>query len=249
MSEEPVIRVLIADDQMMVREGFSVLLGSQPDIEVVGEAVNGRDAVDKAAALRPHVALLDVRMPEMNGLEATREIVDAVPDTKVLILTTYDLDEYVYQALQAGASGFLLKDAPVRQLADGIRVVARGGAMLAPTVTRRLIVEFSRLTGGSTGPRAPLKERVGELTGRETEVLALVAQGLSNAEIGEHLFVAESTVKTHVSRILDKLALRDRTQAAVFAYESGVVEAAGADSEAGPRTDGSPRTGRRANSG
>ncbi|OEV13819.1 response regulator [Streptomyces nanshensis] len=223
MADEPPIRVLIADDQEMVREGFSVLLGSRPYIEVVGEAVDGRDAVEKAAALRPDVALLDVRMPVLDGLEATREIVAALPDTKVVILTTYDLDEYVYQALRAGASGFLLKDAPARQLADGIRVVATGGALLAPTVTRRLIAEFSRRPAERTGLRAPLRERVAELTGRETEVLALVAQGLSNAEIGEHLFVAESTVKTHVSRVLDKLGLRDRTQAAVFAYETGVV--------------------------
>jgi len=233
MSDEAAIRVLIADDQEMVREGFSVLLGSRPDIEVAGEAVDGRDAVDKVAALRPHVALLDVRMPVMNGLEATREIVLTAPETKVLILTTYDLDEYVYQALRAGASGFLLKDAPVRQLADGIRAVAAGGALLAPAVTRRLIAEFARIGGGSgsglsgTGPRAPLKERVLELTGRETEVLALVAQGLSNTEIGGHLFVAESTVKTHVGRILVKLGLRDRTQAVIFAYESGVVAAPG----------------------
>jgi DNA-binding NarL/FixJ family response regulator len=225
MADEPAVRVLIADDQEMVREGFSVLLGSRPGIEVVGEAVDGRDAVEKTAALRPDVALLDVRMPVMNGLEATREIVARFPGTKVLILTTYDLDEYVYEALRAGASGFLLKDAPARRLAEGVTVVAEGGALLAPTVTRRLIAEFSRLPAQRTGLRAPLRERVAELTGRETEVLALVAQGLSNAEIGEHIFVAESTVKTHVSRILEKLSLRDRTQAVVFAYESGVVAA------------------------
>jgi len=257
MNDEAAIRVLIADDQEMVREGFSVLLGSRPDIEVAGEAVDGRDAVDKVAALRPHVALLDVRMPVMNGLEATREIVLTAPETKVLILTTYDLDEYVYQALRAGASGFLLKDAPVRQLADGIRAVAAGGALLAPAVTRRLIAEFSRIGSGSgvgsgvggTAPRAPLKERVLELTGRETEVLALVAQGLSNTEIGGHLFVAESTVKTHVGRILVKLGLRDRTQAVIFAYESGVVAAPGTDpgSDAGrdARTDTLARRDRR----
>ena len=233
MADEPAIRVLIADDQEMVREGFSVLLARSPGIEVAGEAVDGRDAVEKTAALRPDVALLDVRMPVMDGLDATREIVAAFPATKVLILTTYDLDEYVYRALRAGASGFLLKDAPARQLADGIRVVATGGALLAPTVTRRLIEEFSRAPAAPGGLRAPLRARVAELTGRETEVLALVAQGLSNAEIGAHIFVAESTVKTHVSRILDKLALRDRTQAAVFAYESGVVAASGTEREAG----------------
>ncbi|WP_079122902.1 response regulator [Streptomyces abyssalis] len=236
MDEEEVIRVLIADDQEMVREGFSVLLGSRPGIEVAGEAVDGRDAVRQTAALRPHVALLDVRMPVMDGLEATREIAAAFPETKVLILTTYDLDEYVYRALRAGASGFLLKDAPVRQLAEGIRVVAGGGALLAPTVTRRLIAEFSRLDGERAGLHAPLKERVAELTVRETQVLALVAQGLSNAEIGEQLFVAESTVKTHVGRVLEKLALRDRTQAVVFAYESGVVEVAGPDPVTEPGT-------------
>lgn len=256
MSDEAAIRVLIADDQEMVREGFSVLLGSRPDIEVAGEAVDGRDAVDKVAALRPDVALLDVRMPVMNGLEATREIVLTAPETKVLILTTYDLDEYVYQALRAGASGFLLKDAPVRQLADGIRAVAAGGALLAPAVTRRLIAEFARIGSGygGTGPRAPLKERVLELTGRETEVLALVAQGLSNTEIGGHLFVAESTVKTHVGRILVKLGLRDRTQAVIFAYESGVVAAPvanagntdpGSDARGDARTDTGARRDRR----
>ncbi|GAB2811834.1 response regulator [Streptomyces daliensis] len=229
MADEGAIRVVLADDQMMVREGFSVLLGTQPDIEVVGEAVNGREAVEKAVALRPDVMLLDVRMPEMDGLEATREISVAAPETKVLILTTYDLDEYVYRALRAGASGFLLKDASTRQLADGVRVVAAGESLLAPTVTRRLIAEFSRLVGEEAGPRRPMRERVADLTERETEVLALVAQGLSNVEIGARLLVTESTVKTHVSRILVKLGLRDRTQAAVFAYESGVVVAGGAD--------------------
>ncbi|WP_314175868.1 response regulator transcription factor [Streptomyces winkii] len=245
MADEPPIRVLIADDQEMVREGFSVLLGSRPDIDVVGEAVDGRDAVEKTAVLRPDVALLDVRMPVMNGLEATREIVAAFPATKVLILTTYDLDEYVYQALRVGASGFLLKDAPARQLADGIRVVATGGALLAPTVTRRLIAEFSRMPAERTGLRAPLRQRVAELTERETEVLALVAQGLSNAEIGEHIVVAESTVKTHVSRVLDKLGLRDRTQAAVFAYESGVVAPPGAGQDPGAGPESGPRKQRR----
>ncbi|MEU7136708.1 response regulator transcription factor [Streptomyces sp. NPDC046261] len=217
------IRVLIVDDQMMVREGFSVLLGAQPDIEVVGEAVDGRQAVEKVAALRPDVVLMDIRMPVMNGLEATREIVAADAGAKVLVLTTFDLDEYVYQALRAGASGFLLKDASARQLADGVRVVADGEALLAPTVTKRLIQEFSRLGA----PKAPTQERVGDLTERETEVLVLVAQGRSNAEIAGHLVVAESTVKTHVSRILVKLGLRDRTQAAVFAYEAGLVTPGG----------------------
>ncbi|MFD4696616.1 response regulator [Streptomyces niveus] len=214
------IRVLIVDDQVMVREGFSVLLNAMPDIEVVGEAVNGREAVSQVAALAPDVVLMDIRMPELNGIEATREIVAADADAKVLVLTTFDLDEYVYQALRAGASGFLLKDASARQLADGVRVVASGEALLAPTVTRRLITEFSKL---SESPRPPALAQMGELTERETEVLVLIAQGLSNAEIAAHLVVAESTIKTHVSRILVKLGLRDRTQAAVFACEARLV--------------------------
>ncbi|ALV34506.1 MULTISPECIES: response regulator transcription factor [Streptomyces] len=216
------IRVLIADDQMMVREGFSVLLNAMPDIEVVGEAVNGREAVERVRELTPDVVLMDIRMPEMNGIEATREIVAANSTSKVLVLTTFDLDEYVYQALRAGASGFLLKDASARQLADGVRVVASGEALLAPTVTRRLITEFSKL---SQAPRVmqAAHQAYGDLTERETEVLVLIAQGLSNAEIAERLVVAESTIKTHVSRILVKLGLRDRTQAAVFAYEARLV--------------------------
>ncbi|MFI9568162.1 response regulator [Streptomyces rishiriensis] len=216
------IRVLVADDQMMVREGFSVLLNAMPDIEVVGEAVNGREAVDRVRELSPDVVLMDIRMPEMNGIEATREIVAADGSAKVLVLTTFDLDEYVYQALRAGASGFLLKDASARQLADGVRVVASGEALLAPSVTRRLITEFSKL---SDAPRlsATAQAAYGDLTERETEVLVLIAQGLSNAEIAGRLVVAESTIKTHVSRILVKLGLRDRTQAAVFAYEARLV--------------------------
>ncbi|MFD3681851.1 response regulator [Streptomyces sp. NPDC058613] len=214
------IRVLIVDDQMMVREGFSVLLNAMDGIEVVGEAVDGREAIAQVAALRPDVVLMDIRMPLMNGLEATREIVAADTDAKVLVLTTFDLDEYVYQALRAGASGFLLKDASARQLADGVRVVAAGEALLAPSVTKRLIAEFSKL---AESPRLADPASVGELTERETEVLVLIAQGLSNAEIADRLVVAESTIKTHVSRILVKLGLRDRTQAAVFAYETRLV--------------------------
>ncbi|OXY93917.1 response regulator transcription factor [Streptomyces sp. 2R] len=216
----PPIRAVIADDQMMVRQGFTVLLNAEPDIEVVGQAVNGLDAVAKVAALFPDVVLMDIRMPGMNGIDATREIVAQVVDAKVLVLTTFDLDEYVYQALRAGASGFLLKDASARQLADGVRVVASGEALLAPSVTRRLITEFSKL---AEAPRPPALARIGDLTERETEVLVLIAQGLSNAEIASHLIVAESTIKTHVSRILVKLGLRDRTQAAVFAYEARLV--------------------------
>ncbi|OIJ87680.1 DNA-binding response regulator [Streptomyces colonosanans] len=205
---------------MMVREGFSVLLGAMPDIEVVGEAVNGREAVERVRELAPDVVLMDIRMPEMNGIEATREIVAADGSAKVLVLTTFDLDEYVYQALRAGASGFLLKDASARQLAEGIRVVASGEALLAPSVTKRLIAEFSKLPA-RPGPNA--QAAYGDLTERETEVLVLIAKGLSNAEIAERLVVAESTIKTHVGRILVKLGLRDRTQAAVFAYEARLV--------------------------
>ncbi|MCY0923072.1 MULTISPECIES: response regulator [unclassified Streptomyces] len=214
------IKVLIVDDQMMVREGFSVLLNAMEGIEVVGEAVDGRQAIAQVAALRPDVVLMDIRMPEMNGLEATRRIVAADTDAKVLVLTTFDLDEYVYQALRAGASGFLLKDASARQLADGVRVVAAGEALLAPSVTKRLIVEFSKL---AESPRLSDSAGVAQLTERETEVLVLIAQGLTNAEIANRLVVAESTIKTHVSRILVKLGLRDRTQAAVFAYETRLV--------------------------
>ncbi|WP_326721651.1 response regulator transcription factor [Streptomyces sp. NBC_00243] len=218
------IRVLIADDQQMVRQGFTVLLNTQPDIEVVGQAVDGMDAIVQVAELAPDVVLMDIRMPELSGIEATRRITEATPEIKVLVLTTFDLDEYVYDALRAGASGFLLKDASADQLAEAVRVVAAGDALLAPGITRRLIAEFSRL---DSTPRSPLKQRVGELTERETEVLAHIAQGLSNSEIAERLVVAEQTVKTHVGRILVKLGLRDRTQAAVFAYESGLVRPSG----------------------
>ena len=221
------VRVLIADDQAMVREGFSVLLGAQPDIEVVGEAVDGRDAVEQAAALRPDVILMDVRMPVLDGLEATRQILGdagragdgATAGTRVLVVTTFDLDEYVYGALRAGASGFLLKDASAQMLAEAVRVVATGDAMLSPPVTRRLLGTFAR----QGGPRPPTRSQIDRLTERETEVLVLVARGRSNAEIAEELVVAEQTVKTHVSRILTKLGLRDRTQAAIFAYEIGLV--------------------------
>ena len=217
------IRAVIADDQMMVREGFSVLLNAQPDIEVVGEAVDGQDAIEKVTALEPDVVLMDIRMPVLNGLEATRQIVRAELPTRVLVLTTFDLDEYVYEALRAGASGFLLKDSSARELTDAVRIIASGNALLAPSITKRLIGEFSRMGA----PRGPSRARLDDLTERETEVLALVAQGLSNAEIAAHLVVAEQTVKTHVGRILVKLGLRDRTQAAVFAYETGLVTPGG----------------------
>jgi DNA-binding NarL/FixJ family response regulator len=217
------IRVLIADDQGMVRTGFATFLQAQPDIQVVGEAADGREAVNKAAELRPDVILMDVRMPRMNGLEATRHIVGEGERPRaggrVLILTTFDLDEHVYEALRAGASGFLLKDASAAELADAVRVVAAGDAVITPSVTRRLIAEFAHLGG----PRAPTRAKLEGLTERETEVLALIAGGLSNTEIADRLVVAEQTVKTHVGRILAKLGLRDRAQAIVFAYETGLV--------------------------
>ncbi|MGW3835335.1 response regulator [Streptomyces microflavus] len=220
----PPIRAVIADDQMMVRQGFTVLLNAEPDIEVVGQAVNGLDAVAKVDELTPDVVLMDIRMPELGGIEATRRITAREgSEVKVLVLTTFDLDEYVYEALRAGAYGFLLKDASADELAHAVRVVAAGDALLSPNITKRLIVEFSRTAGA---PRAPLKERIGDLTERETEVLSLIAAGLSNAEIAGQLTLAEQTVKTHVGRILVKLGVRDRTQAAVFAYESGLVRPA-----------------------
>ena len=213
------IRVVIADDQGMVRSGFSVLLNAQPDIEVIAEAADGREAIAHAAGLHPDVILMDVRMPVLGGLQATREITAMPGAPKILVLTTFDLDDYVYEALRAGASGFLLKDASAGELAAAVRVVASGDALLAPGVTRRLIAEFARLGA----PRAVSRKHLDGLTDRETEVLALVARGMSNAEIAAHLVVAEQTVKTHVSRILMKLGLRDRAQAVVFPYENGLV--------------------------
>ena len=213
------IRVLVADDQGMVRSGFSILLNAQPDIEVVGEAVNGQEAVTRAAELRPDVILMDVRMPVMDGLQATRQIAAAGGAPRVLVLTTFDLDDYVYEALRAGASGFLLKDASAGELAAAVRVVASGDALLAPGVTRRLIAEFARLGA----PRTASRKNVEDLTERETEVLALVARGMSNAEIAAHLVVAEQTVKTHIGHLLAKLGLRDRVQAVILAYETGSI--------------------------
>ena len=215
-------RCLIADDQAMVREGFAAVLAAQPGLVVVGQAADGADAVRQTRHLRPEVVLMDVRMPVMDGLQATRQILGSAagPDQpRVLMLTTFDLDDYVYEALRAGASGFLLKDASAGELAAAVRVVAAGDALLAPGVTRRLIAEFARLGA----PRAASRKNLEDLTERETEVLALVARGMSNAEIAAHLVVAEQTVKTHVSRVLMKLALRDRAQAVVFAYESGLI--------------------------
>ena len=213
------IRVLVADDQGMVRSGFSILLNAQPDIEVVGEAVNGQEAVSRAAELTPDVILMDVRMPVLDGLQATRQIAAADGSPRVLILTTFDLDDYVYEALRAGASGFLLKDDTAAELVHAVRVVAAGEALLAPSVTRRLIADFARRPTAGAPPPAVL----GALTARETEVLRLIARGLSNAEISGTLVIAEQTTKTHVGRILAKLGLRDRAQAVVLAYESGLV--------------------------
>jgi DNA-binding NarL/FixJ family response regulator len=217
------IRVLIADDQSLVRAGFRLVLENHPDIEVVGEASNGHEAVHSAGRLEPDVVLMDIRMPELDGIAATRQITARHP-ARVLVLTTYDLDEYVYDALQAGASGFLLKDTPPAQLADGIRAVAGGEALLAPTVTRRLIEEFARL--GPTRRARPAD--LDELTARELEVLRLLARGMSNAEIADALVLGDTTVKTHVTHVLSKLGLRDRVQAVVLAYESGLVVPGGA---------------------
>ena len=215
------IRVLIADDQQLVRGGFRMILRAEPDLDVVGEAADGAEAIALARALDPDVVLMDVRMPNVDGIEATRRIIDGSEDApRVLVLTTFDLDEYVYEALRAGASGFLLKDAPEEQLVSGIRIVADGGSLFAPAVTRRLIERFA---GAAPQPPAPA---LAELTPRELEVLRLLARGLSNAEIAAELVVSEHTAKTHVAHILNKLDLRDRVQAVVIAYESGVVRAA-----------------------
>jgi DNA-binding NarL/FixJ family response regulator len=213
------IRVLIADDQALIRGGFRLILDAQDDIEVVGEAIDGRDAIELFRRLGPEVVVMDVRMPSMDGIEATRRLTAADSPARVLILTMFDLDEYVFEALRAGASGFLLKDRPPEELVDAVRVVASGEALLSPSVTRRLIEEFARRRDPPTPP--PVLE---ELTDREREVLELMGQGLSNAEITERLFVAETTVKTHVGHVLQKLGLRDRVQAVVLAYESGLVQ-------------------------
>ena len=212
------IRVLVADDQSMVRAGFRMLLGGEEGIEVVAEASNGLEAVDKAARFEPEVVLMDIRMPELDGLEATRRILSVDSAARVLILTTFDLDEYVYEALRAGASGFVLKDDPPEQLIAAIRTIAAGDALLSPSVTKRVVERFSRIPH-----LAPPKE-LDELSEREREVFRLVAHGLSNAEIGEELYISETTVKTHVTHILSKLGLRDRVQAVVLAYRSGLVE-------------------------
>jgi DNA-binding NarL/FixJ family response regulator len=216
------VRVLIVDDQALVRTGFRMILEAEEDIDVVGEAADGVEAITEARRLEPDVVLMDVRMPELDGIEATRRLLanGGAGDTKVVMLTTFDMDEYVFDALRAGASGFLLKDVPPERLIDGIRAVADGDALLAPSITRRLIEEFVRSGPINASPPAGL----GELTARELEVLQLIARGLSNAEIAKELFVSETTVKTHVAHVLMKLGLRDRVQAVVLAYEAGVVQ-------------------------
>jgi len=215
------VRILIADDQALVRAGFKMILDAEDDLDVVGEASDGAEAVGMAEDLEPEVVLMDIRMPELDGIEATRRIIAAAGErpVRVLMLTTFDLNEYVYEALRAGASGFLLKDVPPEQLVAGIRVVAEGEALLAPSITRRLIQEFASAAPTPAGPPRGLDE----LTVRELEVFKLLARGLSNAEIAEELVVSETTVKTHVARVLMKLGLRDRVQAVVLAYESGVA--------------------------
>jgi DNA-binding NarL/FixJ family response regulator len=212
------IRVLVADDQSMVRAGFRMLLRGEDDIEVVAEASNGREAVEKAARFEPTIVLMDIRMPELDGIEATRRILGANRAARVLILTTFDLDEYIYEALRAGASGFVLKDDPPEQLIAAVRTVAAGDALLSPTVTTRVISRFARVT------RPELPKGLDELTAREREILRLIAAGLSNAEIGQELYIGETTVKTHVTHILQKLGLRDRVQAVVLAHQTGLFE-------------------------
>jgi DNA-binding NarL/FixJ family response regulator len=212
------IRVLVADDQSMVRAGFRMLLGGEEDIEVVAEASNGLEAVEKAARFRPTVILMDIRMPELDGLEAARRILAADDTARVLILTTFDLDEYVYEALRLGASGFVLKDEPPEQLLSAIRIVAGGEALLSPAITTRVIERFTRI------PQPTPPKELEELTERELEVFRLIARGLSNAEIGRELYISDTTVKTHITHILQKLKLRDRVQAVVLAYQSGVFD-------------------------
>ena len=213
------IRILVADDQSMVRAGFRMLLANEPDIEVVAEASNGLEAIHQAARFQPSVVLMDIRMPELDGLEATRRLIAADQAAKILILTTFDLDEYVYEALRAGASGFVLKDDPPEQLLTAIRVVAAGDALLSPAITKRVIAQFAHVP-----PPAPPRG-LDELTDRELDVFRLIARGLSNPEIARALYISETTVKTHVTHILQKLDLRDRVQAVVLAYQTGLLDA------------------------
>ena len=217
------ISVLLCDDQALVRDGFRMILNNEEDIIVVGEAIDGREAVELTKRLLPQVVLMDVRMPSMNGIEATRRILASGVESRVLILTTFDLDEYVYEALRAGASGFMLKDVTARQLVDGVRVVASGEALLAPTVTRRLLERFASTLPGGDESAPPALE---SLTERELEILTLLASGLSNAELGAKLYLSEPTIKTHLSSIFRKLGVRDRVQAVIAAFDAGLVEPA-----------------------
>jgi DNA-binding NarL/FixJ family response regulator len=225
------IRVLVADDQAMVRAGFRMLLAGEQDIDVVAEASNGHEAVDQAARFHPDVVLMDIRMPKLDGLEAARRILAASSAARVLVLTTFDLDEYIYQALRDGASGFVLKDDPPEQLIAAIRTVAAGDALLSPAITKRVIRQFTRI------PRPAPPKAFGELTAREQEILRLIAGGLSNGEIAQELYISDTTVKTHVTHILQKLSLRDRVQAVVLAYQTGIFET---DTQRPSRSGGSP---------
>ncbi len=221
MTEDP-IRVLIVDDQALLRGSFRLLVDTAPDLITVGEAGTGLEAVDLATRTHPDVVLMDVRMPELDGIEATRRICADLPDVRVLILTTFDLDAYVYSALRAGASGFLLKDTPPADLLAAIRVIAAGDGLLSPTITRRLIAEFAK----APEPTRTLTAKLDAITDREREVLTFIAKGLSNAEIAEHLYLSVATIKTHIGRLLSKLHARDRAQLVIIAYENGLVTAA-----------------------
>ncbi|MBV9605921.1 MAG: response regulator transcription factor [Solirubrobacterales bacterium] len=216
-----VTKILIADDEALVRGGMAAMLSAEDDLEIVGEAIDGADAVEQALLRRPDVVLMDIRMPNVDGIEATRRLASRRSPARVLIVTTFDLDEYVLEALRAGASGFVLKDTPPARLAEAVRLIATGEALLAPTITRRLVEHYIR----QPSPDEQTAQRLAELTERERETLRLIARGLSNAQIAQHQFVAEATVKTHVSHILTKLDLRDRVQAVVLAYETGIVKA------------------------
>ena len=226
------IRILLVDDQALVRAGFRMILDAEPNVEVVGEASDGREAIDQVRTLRPDVVLMDIRMPELDGLEATRRILAADATARVLVVTTFNLDEYVYEALRSGASGFVLKDDPPEQLIAAVRTIAGGEALLSPSVTRRVIQEFTRVH------RHAVPKAVGTLTSRELDVFRLIARGLSNAEIGRQLFISDTTVKTHVTRLLQKLELRDRAQAIVLAYQIGLFEPDGTEPPAGPARHG-----------
>ena len=227
------IRVAIVDDQALMRDGFGMILDAQPDIDVVGDAENGRAGVELCHRSRPDVVLMDIRMPILDGIDATRSIVSSGGDTRVLVLTTFDLDEYVYAALRAGASGYLLKDTPATELVAAVRIIANGDALLSPSVTRRLIEQFSRLPD----PEVVIETLPGDLTEREREALELLAHGLSNREIAAQMYIGEATAKTHVSRLLTKLGVRDRVQAVIVAYESGLIRP-GAAGRSGSSTQG-----------